>query len=100
MNPPFRQVRGQQAVNGRVSVENTVSEKMPTSVVLAKVIAFGLPVCISSAVFRHHPDVGAVVGINLGFLCIYLVRPRQPALWIVLLAGLLASIAYLLITRL
>ena len=76
-----------------------MSEKLSASVLVAKLIAFGLPLSIISVLLERHPNAAAFIGFNVGAFCAYLIRPRQPALWIVLLTTSLASGLYLIIVH-
>jgi hypothetical protein len=71
--------------------------KVSPFVAMAKIAAFVLPASIIFAVIRHHPDAGSVIGINVGVLCMYLVKPRRPSLFASLLFGVGLSAIYLLI---
>jgi hypothetical protein len=81
-----------------IQLNSETGKKDSWGTIVAKIVVFTLPFAIFPAALRNHPDIGSVIGINVGAaLCFYLVPPRRLSFLKSLLLGITLSAIYLFI---
>ena len=77
-----------------MSLERDPKDWNPLALVLkslALVVPWGV---IEQALSRQHPELGYIIGLWVGIVCMYVVPPRNLSLWRYLLIGSVMTVVH------